>query len=54
MGSWYDRFVGANSELQYSGIVASSLNRYGLRTFTSCQLKVELNVIGRGWQLHGV
>lgn len=54
MGTWYDRFIGANSELQHPGIVASSLSRYGLRTFSSCIVKTDINVIGRNFQLHGV
>ena len=54
MGTWYDRFIGANSELQHPGIIVSSLSRYGLRTFSSCVVKLEVNVIGRNFQLHGV
>ena len=54
VGTWYDRFVGSNSELQYPGIIASSLNRYGLRTFSGCTVTVEVSIIGRHFQLHGV
>ena len=54
MGTMYDRFIGANSELQYPGIVASSLNRHGLRTFSGCIVEVEINVLGRNFHLHGV
>eukprot|EP00919_Chromeraceae_sp_WS-2016_P000105 GHVR01000295.1.p1 GENE.GHVR01000295.1~~GHVR01000295.1.p1 ORF type:complete len:103 (+),score=8.13 GHVR01000295.1:640-948(+) len=54
MGAWYDRFIGANSELQYPGIVACSLNKYGLRTFSGCKVEVEVNVIGRNFHLHGI
>jgi B9 domain-containing protein 2 len=54
MGSWYDRFIGANSELQYPDIVASSLSKYGLRTFSGCLVEVELDLIGRNFHLHGV
>lgn len=53
-GSMYDRFIGANSELQYPGIAISPLNRYGLRTFSGCVIKVDLQIIGRNFQLHGV
>ena len=54
MGTWYDRFIGANSELQYPDIVASSLSKYGLRTMSGCMVTVELNLIGRNFHLHGV
>jgi len=54
MGSWYDRFIGANSELQYPHIVASSLSKYGLRTFSGCIVTVEVDIIGRNFHLHGV
>lgn len=54
MGKWYDRFIGANSELQNPGVIVSSLSRYGLRTFSSCLTKLEINIIGRNFQLHGV
>ena len=54
MGTWYDRFIGANSELQYPGVMASPLSRYGLKTFSTCITKVEINVIGRNFQLHGI
>ena len=54
IGTWYDRFIGSNSELQYPAIIASSLNRAGLRTFSGCLIQIELNVIGRNFQLHGV
>ena len=35
-------------------MIVSSLNRYGLRTFSGCKLVVELNVIGRNFNLHGI
>lgn len=54
MGTWYDRFVGSNAELQYPAMMVSSLNRYGLRTFSGCKLVVELSIIGRNFHLHGV
>lgn len=54
MGTWYDRFVGSNAELQHPGILASSLNRYGLRTFAGCKVVMEVNIIGRNFNLHGV
>lgn len=54
MGSWFDRFIGANSELQYPDIAASSLSKYGLRTMSGCIVTVEINIIGRNFHLHGV
>ena len=54
MGTWYDRFIGANSELQYPDIVASSLSKYGLRTTSGCLLFVEVDIIARNFQLHGI
>lgn len=54
MGTWYDRFIGANSELQHPDVIASPLNKYGLRTFSSCIVNVEVNVVSRNFQLHGV
>lgn len=54
MGTWYDRFIGAHSELQYPDIVASSLSKYGLRTISGCIVVVEVDIIGRNFQLHGV
>ena len=54
MGTWYDRFIGANSELQYPDIVASSLNKYGLRTTSACLVQIEMDLVGRNFQLHGV
>lgn len=54
MGTWFDRFVGSNAELQYPGMMISSLNRYGLRTYAGCKVVVEINVIGRNFHLHGV
>lgn len=54
MGTWYDRFIGANSELQYPDIVASSLSKYGLRTTSSAVLIVDIDIIARSFHLHGV
>ena len=54
MGTWYDRFIGASSELQNPGVIASSLNRYGLRTFSGCLVNIDMNIIGRNFQVHGV
>ena len=54
MGTWYDRFIGANSELQYPDIAASSISKYSLRTQSGCLLTVQLDLIGRNFHLQGV
>ena len=53
-GTWYDRFIGAHSELQYPDVVGSSLSKYGLRTISGCVVVVEADVLGRNFHLHGV
>lgn len=53
-GTWFDNFVGAHSELQHKSMLLSSLNRYGLKTTTTGKITIELKVLAKDFQLHGV
>lgn len=53
-GTWYDNFVGAHSELQHKSVIISSLNRYGLKTYTTGKAVIELKVLTKDFHLHGV
>lgn len=39
-GTWFDNFIGAHSELQYRNVIVSSLNKFGLKTYSTGKVVV--------------
>ena len=53
-GTWFDNFIGAHSELQHRSVIVSSLSKFGLKTYSTGKVVVELKIMNKDFSYQGV